>query len=543
MKKFFAILLAVLMLLPCIVACGKTKDSDESTSPTTNSTQSTTKPSTNPTQGTTKPSTDSTGGTTDSSTGTGSTEDGSGDVDIIEPEPAPITKWEGSKLNILTTVWSSETGDPGAPWSQPELCVDREKWDYFDDTGFGVLINSAILEREDEIKDKYGVDLNWINSRGDHIGTLISQAVVGGSKDEEYHIAMPRMLEAQQIVAANSIFNLADREYIDLDRSYYNQVAREAYSVYDKTLFVAGDFNFLDEHTSYLIYYNVAMTEGMDSFPDLYQKVVEGKWTIEEMKNVAKLVSNNTGAADWTDDDTYGYGTTNMSRFFQYSGIQQVRVNDETGAYEITLNDSRVGTLIDSILEVTASTWARTSWTGGYGGLENAFAEGRLLFYDEVVEKLGHFTQTEDFRLGILPTPKLSDSQESYYTPCTYQAVLMCIPKSTPDREMSEYFFEILSYTGQKYLMKAYMDKLATNLDAETATESEDVLKNYIFANLCYDVGYMEGWEGLMNSVQGDAYSSGTNKFTEYFTQEYGEAAGTVSAWNLAWFDSDDIVE
>lgn len=565
MKKFFALLLVALMLLPCIVACGKTNDdpvdSSESSEPTA-STDSSTKPSTgtsnsdNPGTGNTdssKPTdnTDNSTGTgsttpdttvpsTNPSTGTGSST-GGGNTDVPKPPqpdipPEVVTKWEGSTLNILATTWSSET--PGAPWAQVELTVGENDWN--STANFGVIINSAVLRRAQNIKDTYGVELNWINARGSQIANIISEAIVSGA-GTKYHIAMPRMMEAQTIVSGNSIYDLANREYINLSNSYYSQTAVESYTIYDHTLFVAGDFSFLDEQTSYLVYYNVAMTTGFEAFPDLYQLVKDGKWTIDQMTNVAKLVKKNEGDPAWNDDDTYGFGTTSMSRFYQYSGIKQVSVGESKYGgmeYKISLDDPKVSTLIDKILTITGADWARTNWDGGYGALQKAFEEGRLLFYNEVIQKSDYFAkQTDEFKVGLLPCPKLSESQDTYFTPCSYQSVVMCVPKASPDREMSDYFVEILSYTGQKFIMTAYKENLRTKLDPETATDSMYIIEEYIFKNLCYDQGYMYGWNGLLSDVQNESFASGKNNFTSEYTDAAEEALATLANWNLAWYD------
>ncbi|MBO5262188.1 MAG: hypothetical protein J6B45_03990 [Clostridia bacterium] len=572
MKKFFALLLAALMLLPCIVACGKTNDDPVDSSESSKQQQDNTDPSTKPSTGTSNsdkpgsgssdnsstegskpgdetPPSGSTGSSTGGSTGTtdttvpsgstGSSTGGSG-VDPKPPQPdiypEVVTKWEGSTLNILATIWTGEA--PSAPWSQVELTVGENDWN--STAGFGVIINSAVLRRAQEIKDTYGVELNWINARGSQIANIISEAIVSGA-GTKYHIAMPRMMEAQTIVSGNSIYDLANREYINLSNSYYSQTAVESYTVYDHTLFAAGDFSFLDEQTSYLIYYNVAMTTGFEAFPDLYQLVKDGKWTIDQMTNVAKLVKKNEGDPNWTDDDTYGFGTTNMSRFFQYSGIKQVSVGESKYGgmeYKLSLDDPKVGTLIDKILTITGADWARTSWDGDYTALQAAFTEGRLLFYNEVIQKSDYFAQqTDEFKVGLLPCPKLSESQDTYYTPCSYQSVVMCIPKATPDREMSDYFFEILSYTGQKFIMSAYKENLRTKLDPETAADSMHIIEEYIFKNLCYDQGYMYGWNGLLSSVQNESYASGKNNFTSEYTDAAEEALATLANWNLAWYD------
>ena len=460
-----------------------------------------------------------------------------------EEAPTVLTKWSGKTLNILATIWGG-TDVPGAPWSQPELTVGPNDWN--STLGFGSLINSAILTRAEEIENTYGVTLNWINARSMHIATYLNTAIVAGNESQRYHIAMPRMLEAQDIVATNSIYDLANRRYIDLTKSYYNQASVEAYSVQEHTLFAGGDFSFLEEETTFVQYFNDAMLEGMQDRPDLYQLVRDGKWTIDQMINIAKLVTKNSAEVEWTDDDIYGYGTGNLSRFYQYSGIQQVSVGEtEYGIeYVITLNDSKVGTLIDKILTIKGADWARTEWTGGYGAMQQAFEEGRLLFYDEVVQRTDYFSnQNDDFKVGILPEPKLSESQASYHTLCSYQGTVMCVPKATPDREMSDYFVEILAYTGQKHIMKAYMQQVRANLGIDNAEESMEMLEEYIFPGVIYDQGWMYGWNGLLNTVQSESYSSGKPNFTVSYEYAIEQARETVTKWNLAWYDYTDKIK
>lgn len=559
MKKFFALLLVVLMLLPSIVACGEERE-DPTTSSTPAATTPSSKPSTTPSSkpsttpsskpGTTessKPGTteSSKPGTTESSkpaTGTSSSTTGPVTPDPIPITPPPVvTSWTGKTVRILATTWTGE--DPSAPWSQVELTVGPDDW--YENTGFGQTINEAVLKRNEFIKNTYGVTIEWINARGSAISNQIQEAVVGDNEETRYNIAMPRMYEAQSIVATQCIYNLADQKYISLSQPYYNQASVEAYTISGFTLFVAGDFSFLDEQTSYLTYYNVALTEtdGLkENFPDLYTLVKEGKWTIDQMVSLAKLVSKQVGDPAWDDNDIYGYGTANLSRFFQYSGIQQVSALD--GKYVITLSDPKVETLIGKLIDITNEKSCRTKWSGdGYTALGNAFFEGRLLFYDEVIQKSDYMDeQNDEFKVGLLPSPKLNESQYSYHTPCSYQSVVMCIPKATSSRSMSNYFFEVLSYTGNVYIMKAYKDNLRTKLYAETATQSMDIIENYIFPNLCYDQGYMYGWTGLLNTVQSESYSSGENKFTAEYEGSISEAAETVGAWNTAWkYYTDDI--
>jgi hypothetical protein len=225
--------------------------------------------------------------------------------------------------------------------------------------------------------------------------------------------------------------------------------------------------------------------------------------------------------------------------FYQYFGIQQVSVNQDTGEYEITLNDDKVGTVIDKILTCMNAEWARYNWSGDGPAETASFAENRVLFLNQVVQNFDHLAgQVGDgFDCGFLPFPKLDTDQENYCTPVAYQSVVMCIPRNTSDRTMSEYFIDVLSWTGEKYVMDAYMTNISVSLPDD---ESLEMLEDYIFANMIYDQGYMLDWNGLLTDVQSEAYKSGTNKFEESFTNAYEAAATTVQYWNIAWGSYDD---
>lgn len=552
-KKIFALLLALLMLLPCIVACGGNND-----------------PGTQPPEGgeggeggeQTPPEdiiVDFKNDDEDKTLPIGSINS----RDEVEKDAADRSKlYDGKTFKILATTWGGDLSKAGAPWGQAELTISPS--DINDDAkmdgGFGRIINTSLIERENLIKEVYGISLEWVNAKANKISNILATNL-NNPAGEKYHLAMPRMLEAQALVESQMVVNLNNSPSIDLSKPYFNQVARESYSVGGNTYFVAGDFSFLDEQTSFLIFYNLSLGEKVGN---LYRKVKNGTWTISEMIKAAQQVGSDDGdesTGTWADDDTYGFGTGSLSKFFQSSGIQQVTVVQPTDdpasrEYAISLNDSNVSELINHLLTISKATWARNEWTGGYGAMQQAFGEDRLLFYNEVVQKFDYFNEEEtpNLKLGVLPMPKLNEEQESYYTQGSYQACLACVPKTSPSKKESTYLLDILSWTGQEYVMgytvelnddgeeykkfngKGYYGYLSERVsDYRDEGDSMDILINDIMDNLIYDVGYMDNWNGLLNSVQNDSYSSGENKFQSAYEAAYDTANQTVAKWNKNW--------
>ena len=238
-----------------------------------------------------------------------------------------------------------------------------------------------------------------------------------------------------------------------------------------------------------------------------------------------------------------------MAGFFQASGIKQVSVDKSSGnpstyKYHITLNDPNVSDLVTQLVNIRSSTWARTSWDGGYGAMLQSFTGGKLLFYEEVVQKIFEFpTQSETFKVAVLPLPKQNTEQESYYTPFASQATVMCIPKASLDREMSEYFFDVLSWTGQEYVMSAFYEAMESRLydDGETSREDAlEMLTDYVLSSLTYDQGYMHEAMGMkfLSFVQSETISGATassSPFQTLYSEAFPDANKMLNDEKTGW--------
>ena len=522
MKKLFALLLVVLMLLPCLVACGNKPADSTDTSKETDTTTDTSKPSDTDTS---KPSDTDTSKPSDTDTGSSSN-------DKISSQDTVLTKYKGKTLNVLGSYWNNANN---APWTLPELvCKGKD-----DETNFGLLINGGVVDRNELIKEKYGVTVNWIGTGSSAVKADISSSIAAGEAGTVYHLALPRAYSACDLITMEVLYDLLSSKYIDLSRSYYNADATQAHSAFGKSFFVGGDFSFLYKHTTSLIYLNKTMADKIEDFPDLYAMVKEGKWTIDELIKLAKGVVKDDGDGVWTNKDTYGAYLSYLPLFTAF-GIKTVS-SDGEHAMEITINDPKINTIINKILEINGSTWNRSEWKKEDGNNDwyapvNAIIEGRLLFMYEVVEKYGTFAANSDkVTVGALPLPKLNEAQEGYATTSAIQTALMCIPRTTDDREFSEYMLDVLAWTGAKYVVSKYDQQLEAYLPDDDGATSE-MLNDYIFPNVKYDLGLTCDWGwGKLAGVLRDCYTGGTNNFQKLYEESYDAALAQITSWNDAY--------
>lgn len=516
MKKIFALILVLVMLFPMVMSCKKEEG----------------KPSP-------KPSSSST--PTESSTPPSSEEDPTSSSTPDTPSPTPpgynahgfssketiMTDWSGKTLNVLVTRYGTEAS---APWGQVELNA----------YSFGEGIGQAFDERQIEILELYGVNVNWVAAKdAQAVNPSLADAELSGTTN--YDIAIPRVKEVQQLVSA--VYNMRESDYIDFTHSYYSQAAFDAFTVADYTLFANGDHDFADEQSSYTMLFNKEMlAEKGYSSELLYEEVKNGNWTYDALTAISTLVSSNTGAETWGDEDTYGFGIKNVTQYFYYFGVFEADKNPDSGLYRfaLDLDTTKVEQIIGLMQAVKTSTWGRTSWGGDYGSaMHTAFEEGRLLFFNDVTQKITELSL--DFDIGIVPFPKLNTEQDDYIVPINNEQItVICIPKVTQDRAMSEYFVDVLSWTGGEYTVKAYYEKLQNMMDFSTAEEDIEIIKNYVFANIAYDIGALTAGTGT--SLAGDIKGRVLNgeNFTTIMQNEGDILIGTVQGWNNAWGAYDE---
>ena len=429
--------------------------------------------------------------------------------------------WAGKTLNIACSTWSAE---PGAPWSVIELCVDYGK-----ESGFGTKIDASVLERQEFIKETYGVELNWINATRYAMHDALKTAELAGNIN--YDLALPRIMRVQSIVSNGSVYDLNNREYIDFDNPYYSKNSIEAYTAKGHTFFVDGKIPLYEKDDVFVLYFNKESLGGKQAVDGLYQKVRDGKWTWSELVTLANAAYKDDGNGLRDNNDIYGLFTASLSKFYRHFDTKQAGVDEVTGEWKITLNDGRSDDIIDAIIQAKTSSWCRIGWEGAWGfNAQQALMDGRLLFYNSIIRE--SFLALNNNNIGVVPFPMLNEEQGGYCVPLYGIEILVCIPKITQDRQMSEYFLDVLTWTGNDYVTNAYFEQKAEHLGND---EDMEMLKSYIFPNIVYDAGKHVNWDSLIGVVYAESYQGNVNRFDEAYAKYEPEALKTVAKWNEAW--------
>ncbi len=476
MKKLFCLLLAVLMLVPCIVACGKpaaVTDGNESSS--------------------------------DSATDAVTAEE--------KPDIPEGVKYDGTEFVTLVTG-----------------TLKYSDFDIEQNDGSYESVNQAIERRNTEIAEKYGITFNNMTQFGTSFGagpgfTKIQTDYNSGLA--QYHLCMVGVYDAAQLALGLYIQDLNATKYIDLEKSWWDQKVNEDLSINDIVFYTTGDISFVDNICTHMIMFNKDLMKSLE-LESPYTLIKNDQWQFDTFLEYIKKGSRELNGDDQrTELDQYGLLTWNdvIHQSFFSSRNRFCTIND-SGYMSLTVYNATTVDLINKYTELfydkenTFNYSLRVSDQSKWDSTRKAmFDNGQALFYTTLFTTVPkHRDSLTDF--GIIPYPKFTASQEEYghYVSATHSQ-MMCIEAlhSEEDTDMISMITEDLAYTSKKYVTPAYYDD--TLIGKHVRDEDSIEMLDIIFASRVYDVGvyYKIGSTQTIHANMTALLNTGVNDFTSRY--------------------------
>ncbi len=408
--------------------------------------------------------------------GNGGTSDGKDTTDTTIAEedilPAGIEKQNyGKDVNIAILEWGlyEKYFDPGDDMTD--------------------VMNKALYNRELKVEEYLGVNITY-----DYVGkwnALCDALTIAlSTNDDLYQIGLNHCISNNtKMITEGIVIDMNDLD-IDFTADWFNQEANDALEVAGKQFFCVSDY-MLPDPNAFL--FNKEMIE-KNHLEDPYQLVRDGKWTIDKLTEMARVVTNDNGDTVWDKNDTYGFSCPNnwYTVDFLYGADVSVIEKNEDGEFEFVFGDERTYTLMEKLDALINSN---NTYTFDHKGL-NGDAEfvdevlsidsGRCLFTIMALNIL-HTIRDVETEFGLLPYPKLDEEQEDYIT--NDWTGVMCVPMSLSEESytMVGDVIELLAYYSEEEVIPTYIDKtLGTKLARDD--ESREMLE-IIFDGCTFDPG------------------------------------------------------
>ncbi|MBQ7010364.1 MAG: hypothetical protein IJN63_01545 [Clostridia bacterium] len=352
-----------------------------------------------------------------------------------------------------------------------------------------LVLDDAVYRRNTIIEDTYGISIEVITEYTTTAGKAVARLQANRSAgDTLYDAGLIDVFGVCQLAHSGYLADLQDVPYVALEKSWWDQNATRDTSIFGKTFFTTGDISFLDKEYTFATIFNKTIAEEKQ-LGDLYAIVREGKWTIDVMADMCKLVSEDLNGDDKLDsNDKFGLITWDAMLTASINGSGNTIAHIEDDELVLSLNNEEVISVVEKYVGLAQhqSVHNFQHTTGGVGWID-MFNNGQALFLHEYLKALPSFRDT-DLEYGILPMPKLSEEQENYYCGFAgYQTAMYCIPVDVYDEEISGVISEAMAYHSKLLVTPAYYDRTLIGRNVQDP-ESEETL-NIIFANRIYDLG------------------------------------------------------
>ena len=470
-NRIIAVLLIALMLIPTFIACANDN--------TANTPDDTTVNPSSPTETTTAPA------------GADSTETEPAETDradIKDNLPADLDLG-GKTITVLTRSGNYR-----------ELDIDGSGQET------GDVLKDAVYNRTRTVEERLHFTLNVIeNSEGyKQTGTQVLNAVMSG--DDTYQI-VSCSCNGTMGASLDYIFqSVEDAKYLDFDQPWWWKDAILEGSMDGKTIrYFFGDANLTSYNYSGAILFNKTLYEkGIGSSEELYQLVLDRKWTWDKLGEYAQQLGHDLNGNDTIElEDLHGLylDTKEYIKFFEYATTLRRYTRDADGFpvvdYDVDHATAIVEKLYSLIYETPGVYWDSAEKSRR----RDVFANGNVVFYATLLGDAYNSTVREMSNpYGIVPYPMFDEAQGEYSTFIHGSSATFAIPTTNTDLDSTSAVLEALCAESYRSVIQVYFE---TCLKAKYSSDSQsaqcvDIIRNVSKKYLLDNYGSQTGNSGTM---------------------------------------------
>ncbi|MBE6546276.1 MAG: hypothetical protein E7668_02395 [Ruminococcaceae bacterium] len=350
---------------------------------------------------------------------------------------------------------------------------------HLDATEVKTAVDTALFTRNMTVESRLKCKLVWIDQYTFFEDTEYPAKAQELSTTGAVDIFGAYSLNLSTMMLQGLLADMKKSTTLELEKPYWNQKANKSCTIYDKMYFTAGDISLSTLQDSFVLSFNkeLAEAENIDEYVEntfgyesMYDMVYEGVWTIDAMINIAKLITVDSDGLK-NDGDSFGYAAyvIGTDGFYTGAGLKQL----ETAADgSIVISDDmfseQTGDFCRKITDFLRTPSACVSDSIGAGSNhtlpEISWRNGKVLFFNLDVNYAISYTKDTQFgfETGILPMPKYDENQSEYFTTFGFTACLWGLARNSS----SEYedicaAFECLASEGYRTLTPVYFDTVA----------------------------------------------------------------------------------
>lgn len=427
-----------------------------------------------------------------------------------------------------TTVLSDELPEKNFEGYEFRMLIRNDKgWieDMYAEELNGEIMNDAIFERNAAVSERFNVVFKVIPSSNANYENDGVKAIL--ANEDAYDIIIPHARASFDYALQELLLDWnKDLPYIDLEKPWWDQDAKESLRINHKLFMMIGDISYKNLGATNAMLFNKKLFDDLGiEYP--YQLVYDNKWTFDKFVEYAERGTadlNGDGKILFTDDQS-GYVTDEWIGPIQvlYSGNQRIVMKDENDLPYLSLNTPLTVEIYNAFFElIDGDAGHCAAWEGldtsiaSADGIYGKFINNQALFLDTNIRGTV-FLRNMDANFGIVPWPKFNESIDKYYSNVDAGCNLIIVPITVSDTERTSIVLEALSAEGYRSVVPAYFN-VALSTKYSRDEESTKMLE-IVRAGRVYDLGYYNNNLGVMNSVGENMFVTKNRDFASFYAK------------------------
>jgi len=413
-KRFFAAVLACLMTIP-FAACEKTPPGEDTTAPAATDT-------TAPQE--TEPAVET---------------DEYGREIIPDDIPADL-RYDGEEMTIFTR-------NDNKYWLL-EITADSDSAD---------VLSDAVYRRNLTVEDRLGITINVLEEPGTFGKHQVWFNVLRGAwraDDGSIDAAAVYISQGAILMTEGMFQNLHNVDTIHLDKPWWNQSFNDELTVYGKLYGAVGDMMLSATSMTAMLYFNKNLLADQHGELNLYEVVESGEWTLDYFGNMIM------GGYRDLDGDT----APSAGDYYAYKTKRDTMPGDAwpvaLGIHATTKNEDGIPQLSfynERTVEAFEKLAAIYDDEGTTVMDAVKFANGNVLFWSERLAMADTELRDVDFEYGILPMPKLYETDDYATIPQNGHSMLTVL-NNADNIEMVGAALELLNAESYRQVTPAFFE-------------------------------------------------------------------------------------
>lgn len=408
--------------------------------------------------------------------------------------------------------------------------------------GEGDTVSEAVYKRNRTVEERLNVTMEVASVAGGwlEVGNTVKATCMAATAEYDY------LNTTGNTTSRNGVHpylrDLSNMPYADYDEVWWWSDAIEAISIDNNHVnFIYGDSLIYCYIQSGVFYYNKTLYDNIYGNADeVYQFVTDGTWTMDkliELTEGAYADLNGNGIED--EGDQFGALKTGSMGDEGEHFVQGLAVDksyrDSDGNLVIDLDEERCAFAFEKLQKFWFDTKGVYGTGDGIDGTKSvtSFSEGNIVFYPGRMSLVlsSQFRNMED-PYGILPYPKLDETQDGYYSLIHNSATSICVPKSVSDErfEIVGAWLECLTAESWRSVMPEFLEvamKAKYSQDSQSSKVIDivvaSVTKNTLLEYTMYTNDLV--WGSIINPAR-----KASERISDNFASAYASLAPNAQA-------------